>query len=591
MRPEQDFRSMILLAWRGGMDILNLLESCGRLESGGQHALAAVLYQAWLKRNHTTHNHLVYFNLGATLTLENEPQGAEEAYREAIRLAPAFAQPRINLGLLLERRGDLEAALAEWVAVEEYLQAGQPDQQPLRLQALNHLGRALESAGRYSEAIAYLTKSLTLEPNQPDVIHHCQLLREKLRAWPVDESVGLVSPDLSQIEDSLIRLLQAAPMNEIQSTAEHNGSDSSPVEGAPASSQSIDSLINQVMLFAAYGNVASAILALDKIVRVYPEYWLSRIERGRLNFKLGRFLNGIEDFEYFYKNRLPSQKGIFLDSEGKYRRLDGKRVLITSDSGLGDLILLVRYGILIKQQGGEVVIECPSQFHTLLNNSPWVDRCIENGAIDFDLDYRVPLHNLFGAFGTSATTIPTFPSYLTARPEKIEIWRNRFPRAEKLKIGINWRSANENSSIWTSYRSIELDLLLKAFDPMQVQLFCLQKEVSNEELDRMKEWGNISILSPFFCDLEDTAAAMASLDLVVSTCTMIPHLSGALGIPTYLLLSINADWRWGVSGEDTPWYPSAKLFRQNNKLGEWEQVVQAVKNQLDRLMTDGGTHY
>ncbi len=214
--PEPDFASMILLAWRGEMDFFKLFEGCGQLEAGGQHPLAAVLYQTWLKRNHTTHNHFVHFNLGATLTLENDLQGAEEAYREAIRLAPAFAQPRINLGLLLERRGDLEAALAEWIAVEEHLQAGQADQQPLRLQALNHLGRALEGVGRYSEALAYLTQSLTLEQNQPAVIPHWRSLRERDTAGPVEESGGLASPEPLPRDTSAVGVLSLSDDPEAQ---------------------------------------------------------------------------------------------------------------------------------------------------------------------------------------------------------------------------------------------------------------------------------------------------------------------------------------------------------------------------------------
>lgn len=211
-----DYASMILLAWRGEMDFFKLFESCGQLEALGQHSLAAVLYQTWLKRNHTTHNHFVYFNLGATLSTENDVQGAEEAYREAVRLSPAFAQPRINLGLLLERRGDLEAALAEWGAVEAHIQADQPDQQAVRLQALNHMGRALESARRYSEALTHLTKSLSIEENQPDVIHHWLFLRERVCAWPVYDTTGLVSPELMQRYTSALGMLSLSDDPEAQ---------------------------------------------------------------------------------------------------------------------------------------------------------------------------------------------------------------------------------------------------------------------------------------------------------------------------------------------------------------------------------------
>ena len=213
---ESDYASKVSLAWQGELTFFQLFDYAGQLEGKGLHALAAVLYATWLRRNKTTHNHFVYFNLGVDLAAENDLAGAEEAYRHAIQLAPTFAQPRINLGLLYERRGDLDAAIAEWEQVEVHAQANHPNLEPTRLQALNHLGRALEGAHRYSEALVYLTKSLNIDHNQPDVVHHWVFMRERICAWPIYTTVGLVDPEMMRQCTSALAMLSLSDDPEAQ---------------------------------------------------------------------------------------------------------------------------------------------------------------------------------------------------------------------------------------------------------------------------------------------------------------------------------------------------------------------------------------
>jgi predicted O-linked N-acetylglucosamine transferase (SPINDLY family) len=198
---------MVLSAWRGELDFFKLFGYTSQLEGEGSHALAAVLYQTWIKHNQTPYNHCVYFNLGVALLNERDVAGAQEAYQESINLAPTFIQPRINLGLVHERQGNLEAAITSWRWVDENAPSDQPEPRSLRLQALNHLGRVLEGARRYAEALTYLTKSLALEPNQPDTIHHWVFLRQRLCAWPIYAEVEGVSLDLMRRCTSALAML------------------------------------------------------------------------------------------------------------------------------------------------------------------------------------------------------------------------------------------------------------------------------------------------------------------------------------------------------------------------------------------------
>ncbi|MBK7062072.1 MAG: tetratricopeptide repeat protein [Rubrivivax sp.] len=197
-KPEVEggFEQATLAAWRGDLGLMDLLEAANRLAGQGQNPLAAVLYRTWLQRNRTPHNHLIWFNLGVLLFGENDLAGAREAYSQALNLAPAFLQPRFNLGLVHERLGQNDAAIAQWLWIETHARADDPEQRPFLLLALNNLGRHHEDHGRLADALACLSKSLLVEPQQPDVIHHWVFLRAKQCLWPVYEPMPGLDEDL-----------------------------------------------------------------------------------------------------------------------------------------------------------------------------------------------------------------------------------------------------------------------------------------------------------------------------------------------------------------------------------------------------------
>lgn len=218
-----DFTQTTLQVWKGQLSLLQLFEAANQLSAEGQNALAAVLYQTWLKRNRTTHDHLVYFNLGVILFSENDLAGAKEAYSHALHRDPGFLQPRFNLGLVYERLGQSDAATAQWLWIESHASASQPEQRPLLLLALNNLGRHYEDKGRYAEALAALTKSLRIEPNQPDAIHHWVFLRAKQCLWPVYESLeGLSEETMRQSTSALAMVsLSEDPTAQLQAARQY----------------------------------------------------------------------------------------------------------------------------------------------------------------------------------------------------------------------------------------------------------------------------------------------------------------------------------------------------------------------------------
>lgn len=204
---EENFATNILLAWQGKLDFPQLIDCASQLEAKKLGPLAAVLYQTWLKRNQSPYIHAAYFNFGATLTNEGDLAGAEEAYREAIKLSSVFLQPRLNLGLLLERAGQIDKAIAEWRWVEQNISLAKPENIPMVLLAINHLGRVLENKKHLYEALYYLTKSLTIDPNQADVAHHWTYLRQKQCAWPIYAKIPRVSQAFMEESTSALAML------------------------------------------------------------------------------------------------------------------------------------------------------------------------------------------------------------------------------------------------------------------------------------------------------------------------------------------------------------------------------------------------
>ena len=172
------------MAWRHELDFNALIGAASRLEACQSGCLAIVLYRTWIARNASEFEYIIQFNLGVALSNEGDFAAAEAAYRRAVELAPGFIQPRLNLGTLLERLGRVDQALDEWRWVESTVTKPSPDNKPLLVMALNQLGRVLEIRKQLAEATAMLSRSLELEPEQPDVLHHWLSLRQRQCAWP-----------------------------------------------------------------------------------------------------------------------------------------------------------------------------------------------------------------------------------------------------------------------------------------------------------------------------------------------------------------------------------------------------------------------
>ncbi|HTU17699.1 MAG TPA: hypothetical protein VMG10_06505, partial [Gemmataceae bacterium] len=266
--------------------------------------------------------------------------------------------------------------------------------------------------------------------------------------------------------------------------------------------------------------------------------------------------------------------------------LPDKTILLWSEQGLGDVIQFVRYAAVVKERVGRVVFYCAPPLVPLLSGCPGVDDIVAEGQVVTDFDMQAPLMSLPAICGTALATVPQAIPYVPVDSERVRAWCDRLPGEGTFRIGLVWQGNPRHG--WDRHRSAPL----ASFEPLarvpNVTLISLQKGPGREQLDAVRKrfdvWDLGDELDESGGAFVDTAAVMASLDLVVTVDTAAAHLGGALGVPVWLALSRIADWRWLRERDDTPWYPSMRLFWQK-QLGDWPTVFESMAEAL-RPMVD-----
>ncbi|ARJ64638.1 hypothetical protein WV31_02595 [Magnetospirillum sp. ME-1] len=259
------------------------------------------------------------------------------------------------------------------------------------------------------------------------------------------------------------------------------------------------------------------------------------------------------------------------------QRLNGETVLMRGEQGFGDNIQFVRYAALLAARGARVVVGSPTGLGALLSTAPGVAAAIEPGQAMEAPDFQVPMMSLPHVFGTTLQTIPADIPYLRAESGLVAQWRERLAAYCGLKVGLVWGGNPE--APYDGRRSPGLAPYLGLLDVPGVTFFSLQKGPAAAQLEGRRLPGHFVDLGPHLTDFSQTAAAMEALDLVISSCTSPAHLAGALGRAVWVVLSSFPDWRWLLQREDSPWYPTARLFRAAHGEG-WPGVLGRVRQAL-----------
>lgn len=478
--------------------------------------------------------------IGAAFKGAGKLQEAVDAYKRAISLKPDYAEAYNNLADLLQIQGQQDEA------IENYKQVIQL--KPDFVEAYYHLGNILNEQDRQEEAIVNYKKAVRLKP---DFAKACNVLGELLNERRCyGETIELFR-----------RLIQLKP------------------DYSEAYNNMAATLIMQ-------GHYVEALENFKQSIKLVPNRAMTHSNMGILLLLTGKFKQGWKEYEW----RLNLKDNIYRDRFEQPRwdgsSFVGKRLLVCREQGIGDSFQFVRYLPMVKERGGTVIFQDRKSLLALFRQFPGIDELVEfspNAMPDINFDYHVSLLSLPGIFATTPKTIPAEVPYLYADPAKAKYWRNRLPGTE-FKIGIIWKGAAKNRNDHNRSCALENFAPLARIDG--VRLYGLQKGDGAAEVEDLPDDIVAANFGEQFEDFTDTSAAIENLDLVISVDTSVLHLAGAMGKPTWGLLPFAPDWRWLLERQDSPWYPTMKLFRQK-KPGDWREVFARIEGELQILVGKG----
>ena len=494
-----------------------------------EHAL--VLKPAYLE---------AYLDLGTLYRLQGDAARALEAYRHALQIAPLLPITHFNIASVLVHQRELRQAL-EHLRVAHKAMPGRGD-------VLRMLVSTLLETGEFDEAHG-LAQSAVEEDSTYE-------------AWL---SLGLVYQKLHRPADSVACFRAARELNSED-----------------------PELYNYIaMALQELGQHEEAILGYDEALARRPDFPLARFHRSLTCLSIGDFTAGWKDYELrLISETAPARARRFPRWDGG--TLENRWVLAYCEQGLGDEIMFASCLPQLIEDAGHTVVECSAKLKGLFERSfsrATVLASTEQARLGaMVIDYEVPLGSLPRHYRRSLTDFPQHTGYLQADPERVTKWRKKLAElGPGMKVGISWRGGTHNTR--SPLRSIDLERWDTIFGTPGVCFVNLQyTEEAESELNVLAEMRGtrVAYWPEAIADYEETAALVTALDLTLSVCTAVVHLAGALGRPVWVMAPYSPEWRYGCSGDTMPWYPTARILRQE-RFGEWDTVLDAVAARLHEL--------
>ena len=511
---------------------------------------------------------------GVALWNSGRRQEAIAALDAALRRNPDFPEALCMGGYVLADSGKREAAL-------EFYRRALSLKVELPI-AWSNVGKLMFEDQRYVEALDSFDAALGLTPKAADLWNSragalrklgrleesAAAAREALRLKPrfaeAALNLGTALLKLDRVEEALAAY-----------------------EAASETRPGYDEALNgQALALRALGRLDAAAAAFEDAIRLGNDEAIANA--GCLALSLGDFERGWEGYEarWLEGKSIAETLGASFPAWGGPGR-SGERVLVMNDHGLGDTIQFCRYLPLMAAAGAETTFLCPPRLHRLMSGIVGIRLAAQRDA-DERFDAQIAISSLPHAFKTRLDSIPASVPYLVAEPDRTRRWSERIGAAG-FKIGIVWQG-NPNPEVDMS-RSVPL----AAFAPLAaipgVRLISLQKGHGVDQLADLPAGMRVETLGDDFDAgpdaFVDTAAAISALDLVVTCDTSVAHLAGALAWPAWVALKQDAEWRWLRERDDSPWYPTLRLFRQTQR-GDWRDVFAAMAAELELRVASRG---
>ncbi len=543
----------------------------------------------------------VHYNLGNVLRELGEADAAIASFRQAVTLRPNYAEAWFNLGNALRGAGQLRESI---LAFQRALSA-----KPGYLKAMLNLGDAWHDLHEYDQAIAAFLQVLALKPDHAkahnnlgtvyrSLDRHADAVTEFQQAVAIEpdfaeahNNLGAALLDLKRTPEALEALHRALELNPRYAKA---------YNGLGAAQRAMDQVVEAVATFRTaieldpqlpetHTNLGSSLQELgmvDEAIASFRRAIERKPEASEQHFGLasalllqGDFAAGWPEYEWRLKGKDQPKHNLRspLWDGGDLR---GRSIMLLSEQGMGDTLQFIRYAKIVKDRGAAITLGCPSALVRLLSTCPYLDH-VASELTQEGFDCHVPLMSLPHLLGDMLDTSAALVPYLFADPQLVDLWRARLAAYPGIKVGINWQGNPKYAG--DRQRSIPL----AQFEPLArvpgVTLISLQMGYGTEQIAELADRMNLVTLGD---DVDrahgafmDTAAVMQGLDLIITSDTSTPHLAGALGVPVWMATPFAPDWRWMLHRQDSPWYPSMRLFRQTIR-GDWSTVFADITAEL-----------
>ena len=475
--------------------------------------------------------------LGAIFAQTGRLSEALVAGKKAVHLMPKDFDALNNLGATLNNLGkteEAEATLGQAIALKPY-----------DARAHNNMGNTLSDKGDLEAAIDSYKKALKNKPDYAEAFYNMGVALKN-------------NDDLDAAINSYQRALKIRP-------------------------DYAEAYNNMGQALNEKGKLDSAIDSLKEAIKIKPDF-----AEAFYNLSYPHLLRGsLEKGFIFYESRLrkmkptvaPARANLIWDGE---KSLSGKHFVIYEEQGLGDIIQFCRYLPLLEQKGANITFKVKPNLHALLRTMDINSRLVTNLPEENEIDFETPLMSIPHLLHTSLETIPATNPYLFADQEKIQTWGERIGK-DTFKVGICWQGSKSNTMDVS--RSFPLSLFEGISRIPNVELISLHKGEGEAQMADI-DFDVTTLGHDFDAGQDaflDTAAVMMNCDLIITACTSVVHLAGAVGRPTWVVLKQTPDWRWMLDRLDSPWYPTITLYRQKSQ-GDWVDIFDTIERDLRTLL-------
>jgi tetratricopeptide (TPR) repeat protein len=539
------------------------IEDGGMLQRQGKLAEAEKVYTRILK---TLPDQFETLQLLAELKMQRGKPG--EAFRHmsaAVAARPNSADARIHLGHVLR------ALKRDADALASFEEAAKLD--PANVDAFGNRGDVLLALGRPADALACFEKILGLTPGHPEARANRGAALAALGRH--DEALADFDAVLAAAPNPIAVYNRGLALANLGRSA----------EAVAAYDQTLAMIPNHVAALSSRGVAlqslnrhAEALASFDRALALAPDYADAHFNKSLALLATGDYARGQAEYEWRWKrsgaaaSRQNFNRPLWLGEAP----LAGRTILLHAEQGLGDTIMFARYVGLLAHAGAKVVLEVHLELKALMARLSGPAAVIGRGEPRPAHDFQCPLGSLPLALKTGLETVPGELPYLAPDPERVARWRPRLEAHGAPRVALVWAGnaahANDRN------RSLPLATLAPLLAHEGARFVSLQRDPRAGDAERLAA-APVLNLGPELEDFDDTAAVLAQCDLVISVDTSVAHLAGALGRPLWVLLPFASDWRWTAGGERSPWYPSARLFRQPQP-GNWDGVVSNVLKDL-----------